>query len=171
MNSLYSKIISDLSKYEKKNSLYKFVYTYIFKASYKYVFWLRMTNYLHKNTIFRYTIFPFSWILWRHYSYKFGISIPYKTHIGYGFKINHFTGIIINSKTVIGSNVTICQGVTLGNNSVRGDKKSPIIKDGVYIAPGAKVFGGITVGDNCIVGANAVVTRSIEKNMVFSNKS
>ena len=93
----------------------------------------------------------------RHYEFKFGISIHYTTKIGLGFYIGHFGGIIINSMAVIGNNVNISQGVTIGNTR----KGVPIIGDNTYLGAGAKVIGSVTVGNNVAIGANCVVTKDI----------
>lgn len=95
-----------------------------------------------------------------------GISIPPEAEIGKGLLINHFGGIIINDGTRIGEFCTISHGVTLGNKRPGG--KSPAIGNKVYIAVGAKVLGDITIGDNCIIGANAVVMESIPENSIVA---
>jgi len=88
-----------------------------------------------------------------------GIFLPADVIIGKGLLIMHFGGIVINSGSVIGENCTILHGVTIGNQHPGG--KSPVIGDHVYICAGAKVLGDITVGDYCVIGANAVLTKSI----------
>jgi len=93
-----------------------------------------------------------------------GISISPLTKIGKGFLILHFGGIVINENVVIGENCTIHHGVTIGNKNPGG--KSPQIGNNVHICVGAKVLGDITVGDNCVIGANAVLTKSIPSNSI-----
>ena len=85
-----------------------------------------------------------------------GISIPSGAEFGPGLYIGHFGGIIIGEEVVAGENCTLSQGVTLGEH--RG---SPMIGACVYLAPGAKVFGPIRVGDHVAVGANAVVSEDV----------
>ena len=95
-----------------------------------------------------------------------GISIPPEADIGKGLLINHFGGIIVNDGTKIGEFCTISHCVTLGNKRPGG--KSPVIGDNVYIATGAKILGDITVGDNCIIGANAVVMDSMPADSIIA---
>ena len=96
----------------------------------------------------------------RHY----GIQIPWGTHIGKGFYIGHFGTIVVNGGAVIGDNVNISQGVTIGQTN-RGKRKGvPVIGNGVYIGPGAKVIGKVTIGNNVAIGANAVVTEDVPDN-------
>ena len=95
-----------------------------------------------------------------------GISIPPDVKIGKGLLIMHFGGIIINSNSEIGEHCTIAHGVTIGNKMPGG--KSPIIGKNVYLCAGAKILGDISVGDNCIIGANAVLVESVPPNSVVA---
>jgi len=96
---------------------------------------------------------------WISYSAEFS-SVPCFPH-GY-------FGIFISSTAKIGSNVVIFQQVTIGSNSLAGNKKSgsPTIGDNVYIGAGAKIIGNVVVGDNCRIGANAVVYQDMPANSV-----
>jgi serine O-acetyltransferase len=95
-----------------------------------------------------------------------GISIPPEANIGKGLLINHFGGIVINDGTKIGDFCTISHCVTIGNKKPGG--KSPIIGNNVYICVGAKVLGEIVIGNNCIIGANAVVLDSVSENSIVA---
>ncbi len=75
-------------------------------------------------------------------------------------------GIAIHMRAVIGNNVTIGQGVTIGGRSKHYEV--PVIKDGCHIAPGAKILGPITIGENSIVGANAVVIEDVPPNSIVA---
>lgn len=93
----------------------------------------------------------------------FGIEIASSCQIGPGLFLPHTQGTVIGAWT-IGSNVTIFQGVTLGARSLDfnpGPHTRPTIGDGVFIGAGAKVLGGIILGENCRIGANSVVLSDI----------
>ncbi len=97
-----------------------------------------------------------------------GIDIHPGAKIGKYFFIDHGTGIVIGETTIIGNNVKIYQGVTLGALSTRGgqklknSKRHPTIKDNVTIYSGASILGGDTVvGKDVVVGGNAFITTSI----------
>jgi serine O-acetyltransferase len=93
----------------------------------------------------------------------FGIEIASSCQIGPGLLLPHTQGTVIGAWS-IGSNVTIFQGVTLGARLLDFNASSatrPTIGDGVIIGAGAKVLGGIALGDNCRVGANSVVLSDI----------
>jgi serine O-acetyltransferase len=107
-----------------------------------------------------------------------GIDIHPGATIGNYFFIDHGTGIVIGETTVIGENVKIYQGVTLGGLStragqgLRGKKRHPTIEDNVTIYANASILGGDTViGRNSVIGANAFITHSIPEDTTVSIKS
>jgi len=162
-NFLYK---SDLYRIHGRYSFSLLLKELFFGESYKYIFWMRTAKFLKSNIFFKYTLFIFARYMMGRYMYKFGIGIPYMTKIGSGFYIGHFSGIFVNSNTIIGKNCNISQGVTLGKANRGKNKGSPIIGDNVYIGPGVKIIGSIRVGNNVSIGANSVVTKDIEDNSV-----
>lgn len=90
-----------------------------------------------------------------------GISISPRAEIGPGLYIGHFGNIFIGGQVRMGSNCNVSQGVTIGAFGRHLDLRSPKIGSRVYFAPGAKAFGGIEIGDDVAIGANAVVAHSI----------
>lgn len=99
---------------------------------------------------------------------SFNVDIPPTVKIGEKFMIGHPECVVIHSSSVIGNNVTIAQGVTLGGTTgkTRFGRTAPIIGDNVFIGAGAKILGPITIGTNSIIGANAVVVNDIPNNSV-----
>lgn len=97
---------------------------------------------------------------------KTGIDIHPAAQIGLSFCIDHGTGVVIGETTVIGDNVKIYQGVTLGALSVNKEdasaKRHPTIEDGAVIYAGATILGGDTIiGENSVIGGNVWITRSV----------
>ncbi len=97
-------------------------------------------------------------------SRKTGIEIHPAVKIGKRFFIDHGTGVVIGETTVIGDDVTVYQGVTLGGTGKDTGKRHPTIGNNVMIGSGAKVLGPLTVGDNSRVAAGAVVLNDIPPN-------
>jgi serine O-acetyltransferase len=90
-----------------------------------------------------------------------GVGIAPQATIGPGLYIGHFGEVIVNGDAVLGNNINLSQGVTIGVAG-RGERRgNPVIGDRVYVAPGAKLIGPVTVGDDVAIGANAVVTRDV----------
>ncbi len=93
-----------------------------------------------------------------------GIEIHPGAVIGKGFFIDHGMGVVIGETAIVGDNVTLFQGVTLGGTGKEAGKRHPTIGNNVVIGAGAKVLGNITIGDNSYIGANAVVLRDVPAN-------
>ncbi len=93
-----------------------------------------------------------------------GIEIHPGATIGRRFFIDHGMGVVIGETTVIGDDVLLYQGVTLGGTGLEKGKRHPTIGNTVVIGTGAKVLGNITIGDNAYIGANAVVIKDVPPN-------
>lgn len=95
-------------------------------------------------------------------------KIPYQARIGKGSFFGYGgMGVVVHSKCVIGDRCTICQQVTLGGGNSRYPGV-PKIGNDVYIAKGAIVIGGISIGNNVTIGANAVVTKPVPDNAIVA---
>ena len=92
---------------------------------------------------------------------KTGIEIHPGAKIGKGLFIDHGNGVIIGETAIIGDNVTLYQGVTLGGTGKEHGKRHPTIGNTVMISAGAKVLGSFTIGDNSKIGAGSVVLREV----------
>jgi serine O-acetyltransferase len=154
---------SDLFRYTGEKNAKRFFKSYFLVPGFKYSFWMRTVAFqVSKKNPF----LSFFKLILRHYQFKFGIQIHAETNIGKGFYIGHFSCIIVSSRAVIGNNVNISQGVTIGASG-RGIKAgAPTIGNCVYIGPGAKIIGKIQIGNNVAIGANAVVTKDVPDNAV-----
>jgi serine O-acetyltransferase len=94
-----------------------------------------------------------------------GIELPCEADVGRNFVIDHFGGIIVSGYAKFGDNCRIRNGVTVGLRRV-GEKFAPIIGNNVDIGAGAKVLGPIRIGDNSVIGANAVVLDDVPENSI-----
>lgn len=95
---------------------------------------------------------------------KTGIEIHPGARIGKGLFIDHGMGVVIGETTLIGDNVTLYQGVTLGGTGKEQGKRHPTLEDNVMVSVGAKVLGSITIGENSKVGAGSVVLADVPPN-------
>ena len=78
--------------------------------------------------------------------------------------IDHGSGVIIGETTVIGDNVTLYQGVTLGGTGKEQGKRHPTLEDNVMVSAGAKILGSFTIGENSKIGAGSVVLEEVPPN-------
>ena len=95
---------------------------------------------------------------------KTGIEIHPGAKIGKGLFIDHGNGVIIGETAIIGDNVTLYQGVTLGGTGKEHGKRHPTVEDNVMISAGAKVLGSFTIGANSKIGAGSVVLSPVPPN-------
>jgi serine O-acetyltransferase len=118
---------------------------------------------------FRFLVDPVYWVLSMLVKILWGIEISRRATIGPGLYIGHFGGITIGKDAVLGANCSLSQQVTIGAAG-RGERRgAPVIGDDCYLAPGARVFGRIRVGNNVKIGANAVVHADIPDNAVVAS--
>lgn len=119
----------------------------------------RRANWFYRHGMF----FIARWISQRA-SRKTGVEIHPAVKIGKRFFIDHGTGVVIGETAVIGDDVTIYQGVTLGGTGKDTGKRHPTIGNNVMIGAGAKVLGPLVIGDNSRIAAGAVVLSDIPSN-------
>jgi serine O-acetyltransferase len=93
-----------------------------------------------------------------------GIEIHPGAKIGRRLFIDHGMGVVIGETTIVGDDVTLYQGVTLGGTGKEHGKRHPSLEDGVVVGGGAKILGNITIGKNCRIGAGSVVLRNVPDN-------
>ncbi|MGC4017935.1 MAG: serine O-acetyltransferase [Muricomes sp.] len=95
---------------------------------------------------------------------KTGIEIHPGAVIGNGLFIDHGSGVIIGETAIIGNNVTLYQGVTLGGTGKEQGKRHPTLEDNVMVSAGAKILGSFTIGENSKIGAGSVVLEEVPPN-------
>jgi len=144
--------------------------TFIFDSITRFTFLLRFNEYLlntKKSIVIR-----FFWLLWfKRLSIKLGFSIPLNV-FDKGLAIVHYGLLIVNPRSKIGKNCRIHAGVNIGGAGgfidIFDSEKlyAPTIGDNCYIGPGAKIYGSIIIGANCVIGANSVVNKSFDKSGV-----
>ena len=145
-------IRSDYYRLRESFSFHMFIKDLIFNSSFKTTFWLRIGNYLNskRNIVAKILKLLVELKMWRNTN-RTGI--------------HHISGIIMSPEVKIGKNFTIYQGVTVGR--VHSGKKAgvPTVGDNVTAFAGSKILGNIKIGDNVIIGANAVVLSDVPDNV------
>jgi len=154
MKELYSLIKEDIGAWRGSAVGIKDVLLSFFDHTLLIVWIYRCSHYLHTRRCFICSRFLVAVNL-----ILFGIEIGAHVKIGGGFRVHHPVGIVIGAKQ-IGRNFNVFSGVGCGGRSP-DDREQPVIGDNVFLYAGAKILGGIFVGDNVVVGANAVVIESV----------
>jgi serine O-acetyltransferase len=161
-------IVSDYKKYKKYGG--NFLTIVFLTQGFWAVFQYRVANLAYRKIkipIVRQLVL-FLCLLWKkNIEILTGISIPASATIGHSFYIGHFGGVILNSKSVIGNNCNISQGVTIGVSGIDEKRGVPTIGNDVYIGANVVVAGKITIGDNVLIGACSLVNTDVEANYVM----
>ncbi len=126
------------------------------------IFFHRIANFLDKLQI------PLLPRLIAHFGrFLTGIEIHPQAQIGKNFFIDHGMGVVIGQTAVIGDNVTIYQGVTLGGRSLNIGKRHPTIEDDVVVGAGAKILGNVTIGKGAKIGPAAVIIDNLASGKIM----
>ncbi len=145
--------------------LKQFIRCYFIYHGFRYVVLIRLSKYFKNHPVLRYFLYCPVRLMAFLCGSKYGIDIPLSVDIGSGLRIEHFGGIFLSARTVIGKNCNILNNVTFGYLPRGIHKGTPIsVGNNVYIGPGAKILGKITVGNNVVIGANTVVTKNVPDN-------
>jgi len=126
-------------------------------AIFVYRFGRRVLN--HKPGTIRNIQLKFYWMIFRVIETITGISLPLEAQIGPGLRIYHFGNIFVHSRTVIGRNCTLRQGVTIGNRVTNGP--APVIEDDVEFGAYAQALGDIHIASGAKIGAMSLVLRDV----------
>lgn len=134
-------------------------------AGTRYLFWYRVTKYFLSKGKIAFIPYAISYRILDHYSCKYGIVFSLKRHVGKGIAINHMS-CIINMAESLGDYCWLKPGVVIGE-SLPGSP-TPRIGHHVNFGTGCKVLGDISIGNNVIIGANAVVVHDVPDNSIVA---
>lgn len=135
-----------------------------FIPGFKFTFFLRKCAYWKTRHIW--PVYIFYRLILNHCRFKYGFDIADNTTIGPGFYLGHFGGVVIHPLAVLGKNVNIAHGVTIGKVN-RGRKIGvPVIGDKVWIGAHAIVVGNVKIGSGALIGPGAYVNFDVPENAV-----
>lgn len=165
---MIKKLLSDYNKYKGYGG--NFITIIFFTQGFWAIIQYRVANFVFEKVkipVFR-QVFLFLCLLWRKIiEFTTGISIPASATIGHSFYIGHFGGIILNSKTILGNNCNIAQGVTIGVSGIGKKRGVPVIGDNVFIGVNSVVAGKIVIGNDVLIGACSLVNTDVDDNSVM----
>lgn len=104
--------------------------------------------------------------MFRRHRNRYGIEIPHSAVLGRRVRVEHQGGIVVHGMAVIGDDVILRQGVTIGNRHLDRPDEAPVIGSRVNIGSGAAILGAITIGDDVSIGSNAVVIDNVPSGSV-----
>ena len=152
----WSTVRADVNRLRDEDNSVRTLIRGLLSQGFQALFVYRVFRWFHERGI---PTQPIRFLCERFIEMTTGISIPAEATIGKGLRIHHFGGIVLRSGVILGEHCTIYHGVTLGDRGGHGG--APRVGHRVLIGAGAKLIGEIKVGDDCVIGANAVVHTSV----------
>jgi serine O-acetyltransferase len=170
-SKLWQTLQADVYRYRRKADWRAFLSAYLREPGFRFTYYLRKVAFYsgRKKTwgIFGYI---YNRIMLNHYRFRYGFDISPTTRIGSGLYLGHFGGVVISPYAILGSNVNIAQGVTIGAES-RGQRKgAPVLEDHVWVGAHAIIVGKITIGREALIAPGAFVNFDVPaKAVVLGN--
>jgi serine O-acetyltransferase len=156
-STLRQTLRADVYRYTGKTGLRAFLSAYR-EPGFRFTYYLRKVAYFSaKKRSFGIFGYAYNRIFYHHYRFKYGFDISPTTCIGPGLLIGHFGGVVISPHAVLGANVNIAQGVTIGATSRGKHVGAPTLEDRVWVGAHAIIVGKITIGREALIAPGAYV--------------
>src|ERR1700761_6654883 len=168
---LWQTIQADLYRYQGTSGFRAWLQHYLRTPGFRYTFYMRKVAYYsaYKRG---FGLLPYLYNrLWlNHYRFRYGFEISPTTRVGPGLHMGHFGGVVISPFAVLGSNVNIAQGVTIGAASRGSRRGAPTLGSRVWVGAHAVIVGKVTIGDDALIAPGAYVNFDVpEKSIVLGN--
>jgi len=157
-STLWQTLRADLYRYRGKADRRALLSAYLHEPGFRFTYYLRKVGFYssRKKSL---GIFPYLYnrTMFHHYRFKYGFDISPSTDIGPGLYLGHFGGVVISPHAVLGSNVNINQGVTIGAASRGPRTGAPTLEDRVWVGANAIIVGKVTIGHDALIAPGAYV--------------
>jgi serine O-acetyltransferase len=168
---LYSALLqtlrADLYRYRGKADMRSFLSAYLHEPGFRFTYYLRKVAFYSRGKrswgIFGYV---YNRILLNHYRFRYGFEISPATSIGRGLFLGHFGGVVISPFAILGANINIAQGVTIGAASRGKHAGTPTLEDRVWVGANAIIVGKVTIGREALIAPGAYVNFDVPPNAV-----
>lgn len=168
---LWQVIRADLYRYRGETSVRGLVAAYLQAPGFRYTFYLRkVAFYGARKRTFGLLPYLYNRLWLNHYRFRYGFEISPASKIGSGLYIGHFGGVVISPHAILGSNVNIAQGVTIGATSRGSRRGAPTLEDRVWVGANAIIVGKVTIGSAALIAPGAYVNFDVpERSVVLGN--
>lgn len=155
---LWGTLCADVFRYRGSCSRRAFLNAWLREPGFRFTWYLRKVSFYQRHKrglgLFAYV---YHRILLNHYRFRYGFDISPTTSIGPGLYLGHFSGVVISPYAVVGANVNIAKGATIGATSRGARQGAPILEDRVWVGANATIVGKITVGREALIAPGAYV--------------
>jgi serine O-acetyltransferase len=157
-STLWQILRADVYRYRGAADKRAFISSYLHDPGFRFTYYLRKVAFYSKKkrsiAVFSYI---YNRILLHHYRFKYGFDISPTTNIGPGLYIGHFGGVVVSPYAVLGANINIAQGVTIGAASRGPRTGAPTLEDRVWVGANAIIVGKVTIGREALIAPGAYV--------------
>lgn len=155
-------VAADQFRYEGRRGGRDFLTQWRRESGFRFTVVMRLCTYFRSQGWSRYGLYHLCLWIHRRMQVKYAAYIEFSTQIGGGLYLGHLCFVVTNTRCVIGENCTLSHGVTIGKTHERSKHPGfPVIGDRVYLGCGAKILGGIKIGNDAVVAPNAVVVTDV----------
>lgn len=157
-STLWHTLRADLYRYRGQADMHALLSAYLREPGFRFTYYLRKVAFYSKKKK-SYGIFAYFYnrLQLNHYRFRYGFDISPTTSIGPGLYIGHFGGVVISPHAILGSNINIAQGVTIGAASRGPRKGAPTLEDRVWVGANATIVGKVTIGHDALIAPGAYV--------------
>jgi serine O-acetyltransferase len=149
---------ADVYRYQRQTTRRAIVSAFLREPGFRFTYYMRKVGfYGAKKKSFWIFAYLYNRIIFQHYRFKYGFDISPTTSIGPGLYIGHFGGVVISPHAVLGANVNIAQGVTIGAASRGARKGAPTLGDRVWVGASAIIVGKVVIGHDALIAPGAYV--------------
>jgi serine O-acetyltransferase len=157
-SSLWQTLRADVYRYRGQTNRRAFLSAYLAEPGFRFTYYLRkVAFYSSRKRSLGVFAYLYNRMHFHHYRFRYGFDISPTTQIGPGLYIGHFGGVVISPYAVIGANVNIAQGVTIGAASRGPRTGAPVLGDRVWVGAHAIIVGKVTIGDDALIAPGAYV--------------
>ncbi len=157
-STLWRTLQADVYRYRSATGKRAMIAAYLHDPGFRFTYYLRKTaHYSKKKRGIHVFAYIYSRIMLHHYRMRYGFDMSPATSIGPGLYIGHFGGVVISPYAVLGANINIAQGVTIGSTSTGPRIGAPTLEDRVWVGANAVIVGKITIGREALIGPGAYV--------------
>jgi serine O-acetyltransferase len=166
-SALWRTLRADLYRYGAGADKSALVRTLLREPGFRFTWYLRKVAFYstRKRSVYLFA-YLYNRFMLNHYKFRYGFDISPRTAIGPGFYLGHFGGIVISPFAVLGANVNVAKGATIGATSRGSRKGAPTLEDRVWVGANATIVGRITVGHDALIAPGAYVNFDVPSRAV-----
>ena len=156
--TLWQVLRADVYRYRGRTDRGAFWSAYVHEPGFRFTYYLRKVAFLSKKKrSIGFFAYVYNRLQLHHYRFRYGFEISPTTQIGPGLYIAHFGGVVISPQAILGANVNIAHGVTIGAASRGARTGAPTLEDRVWVGANAVIVGKVTIGHDALIAPGAYV--------------